>query len=73
MGESGRAVAADLHAVDAVGQRPQCCFEMFGSLSGRRPLAAFQRRSQRGDARFENREGIAVVAVSGELIDLGRQ
>ena len=40
---------------------------------GGRAFAAFQRRGQRGDALFEDREGIAVVAGAGKLIDLGRQ
>ena len=42
-------------------------------LRCRRPLAAFQRRGQRGDALFEHGEGIAVVTGPGELVDLGRQ
>ena len=38
-----------------------------------RPLAAFQRRGQRGDALLEHGEGIAVVVGAGKLVDLGRQ
>ncbi len=63
MGESRRAVIADRHAVEALGQRPQRAFEMFRAFAGDRPLAAFQRRGQRGDALFEDRERIAVVSA----------
>ena len=63
MSQRGGTVVADLHPVDAVGQRAQRAFEMFGILAGRRPFAAFQRRGQGGDALFEHREGIAVAAV----------
>ena len=66
MGEGGGVVVADRHAVEAVGQRPQRAFEMFGVFAGRRPLAAFQRRGQRGDALFEDRERIAVAFGAGQ-------
>ena len=65
MGKGGGVVVADRHAVEAVGQRPQRAFELLGMLAGRGPLAAFQRRGQRGDALFENREQIAAVARRG--------
>jgi len=73
MGEGGGVVVADRHPVDAVGQRPQRAFELFGVEARRRPLAAFQRRGQRRDALLEHREGIAVVVGAAELVDLGRQ
>ena len=65
MGEGGGAVVADRHAVEAVGQRPQRAFEMLGAFAGRRPLAVFQRRRQRGDPLFEHRERIAVAHRNG--------
>ena len=73
MREGGGAVVADRHAVDAVGQRPQRALEMFGIFARGRPFAAFQRRRQRGDPLFEDRERIAVAFGTGKLVDLGRQ
>ena len=73
MGEGRGVVVADRHAVDALGQRAQRAFELFGIVACSRPLAAFQRRGQRGNALLEHREGIAVAVGAGELVDLGRQ
>ena len=73
MGEGGGAVIGDGHPIDAVGQRPQRAFDLFGVFAGRRPLAALQRRGQGGDALLQHGEGIAVVAGAGKLVDLGRE
>ena len=54
MGEGRRVVVADRDAVEPLGQRAQRAFEMFRIVArGRRLLAAFQRRGQRGDALLE--------------------
>ncbi|OIQ63150.1 hypothetical protein GALL_553110 [mine drainage metagenome] len=72
MGEGGRVVVAGRHAVGTVGQRPQRGLDMLGVIACRRSLlAVFQRRSQRGDALFEDRERIGVVIGACKLIDLG--
>ena len=73
MGEGGGVVVADRDAVEAVGQRPQRAFEVLGAFAGRRPLAVFQRRGQRRDALFEDREGIVAGLGAGKLVDLGGQ
>ncbi len=73
MGEGGGAVIADRHAVDAVGQRPQRDLQMFRIFGRGRPIAAFQRRRQCGDALFEDRERIAMAFEAAKLVDLGRQ
>ena len=73
MGESGLAVIADRHAVEAVGQRPQRAFEIFRMVICRRPFAAFQRRGQRRDALLQDCIGIVVGARLRQLVDLGRQ
>ena len=57
MGEGGRVVVADRHAVETIGQGPQRILDLLGIFMDRRPLlAALQRRSQRGDALFEDRQ-----------------
>ncbi len=73
MGESRRAVVADRHPVETVGQGTQRALDLLGALAWLRPLAVFQRRGQRRDALFEDRERIAVALGAGKLIDLGRQ
>ena len=74
MGEGGSIVVADRHPVEPVRQSPQRIFDMFGIVAGRGSvLTAFQRRSQRSDALFEHREGIAMPVGPGQLIDLGGQ
>ena len=73
MSESRRVVVADLQAVDAIGQPAQRGFELLGIVAWLPRLATFQRRGQPGDALFEQRKGIAVVARARQLIDLGGQ
>ena len=73
VGECGCAVVADGHPIDAVGQCPQRAFELFGTFACAGALAAFQRRSQSGDALFEHGEGIAAGLGAGKLVDLGRE
>ena len=66
MGESGCAVVADRHAVEAVGQRPQRAFELLGAFACAAALAASSVEVKGGDALFENRKRIAVAARSGQ-------
>ena len=73
MRKGGRTVIADLHAVDAVGERAQRAFERFRIVVNDRRRAAFQRVRQRGDALLQRGKGIVAVAGMDQLVDLGRQ
>jgi hypothetical protein len=73
MRDGGCAVGADLQTIDPVRQAAQSAFDAFGIVRNHRPLAAFHRRGQFGDALLEADEGIIVAGCPGELVDLGRE